>query len=97
MATAKNTLADKNLPTDLAEVLNYGDADSCGRSIEIVKKAFQKAVEVAIEERLKGGTPMTKAPENTHVTKELFSKMGYAERLEVKTDNPELYKQLSGK
>ena len=31
------------------------------------------------------------------ITKEMYSKMGYAERLKLKTENPELYKQLSGK
>lgn len=31
MADAKNTLAEKKLPVGLAEVLNYGDADSCSK------------------------------------------------------------------
>ena len=31
------------------------------------------------------------------ITKEMYSKMGYAERLKLKTENPDLYKQLSGK
>ena len=62
MAEAKNTLAGKNLPQDLAEVLNYADADSCNKSIGTVEKAFQKAVQAAVEERLKGKEPMKKAP-----------------------------------
>lgn len=63
MAEAKNTLAEKKLPVGLAEVLNYTDADSCSNSITAVEKAFQAAVEAAVEERLKGGSPMKKAPE----------------------------------
>lgn len=61
MAEAKNTLAEKKLPTGLAEVLNYTDADSCNKSITAVEKAFQEAVQSAVEEKLKGGKPPKKA------------------------------------
>lgn len=61
MAEAKNTLAEKKLPVSLAEILNYTDADSCKKSIAAVEKAFQKAVEEAVENRLKGGDPMRRA------------------------------------
>lgn len=95
MAEAKNTLAEKELPVTLAEVLNYTDAESCKKSIEALETAFSAAVGKAVEEKLKGGNPPKKAPEDV-VTKEHFLKMGYAERLNLKTTNPELYKQLSG-
>lgn len=62
MAEAKNTLVEKKLPAGLAEVLNYTDADSCKKSIETVERAFQAAVQEAVEERLKGGKPPKKAP-----------------------------------
>lgn len=62
MAEAKNTLASDGLPQELAEVLDYSDADSCMKSMEKVKAAFQKAVETAVEEKLKGGKPPKKAP-----------------------------------
>ena len=65
MAEAKNTLAEKKLPAGLAEVLNYTNAESCNKSIDAVEKAFQAAVEAAVQERLKGGDPMKKAPENS--------------------------------
>jgi len=61
MAEAKNTLAEKKLPTSLAEVLNYSDADTCNKSITAVEKAFQEAVQAAVEEKLKGGKPPKKA------------------------------------
>lgn len=64
MAEAKNTLAEKKLPAGLAEVLNYTDAETCNKSIAAVEKAFQAAVEAAVQERLKGGEPMKKAPES---------------------------------
>lgn len=62
MAEAKNTLTEKKLPMELAEVLNYSDADSCNRSIAAVEKAFQEAVKAAVEDKLKGGKPPKKAP-----------------------------------
>ena len=70
MAEAKNTLAGKNLPQELAEVLNYADADSCNKSIAAVEKAFQSAVQAAVEERLKGKDPMKKAPRDAEDTLE---------------------------
>lgn len=63
-AEAKNTLAEKKLPVELAEILNYADVDTCKASIEAVEKAFQKAVEADVEEKLKGGKPPKKAPES---------------------------------
>ena len=70
MATAKNTLAEKNLPVDLAEVLDYADADRCSQSITKVESAFQKAVEAAVQERLKGKEPPKKAPASSEETLE---------------------------
>ena len=64
MAEAKNTLVEKKLPAGLADVLNYADADSCRKSISAVEKAFHEAVETAVQDRLKGGKPPKKAPEN---------------------------------
>jgi hypothetical protein len=62
MAEAKNTLAEKKLPVGLANVLNYTDADSCNKSIAAVEKAFQEAVEAAVNDKLKGGDPLKKPP-----------------------------------
>ena len=62
MAEAKNTLASDGLPQKLAEVLDYSDADTCKKSMEKVKEVFQRAVETAVEEKLKGGKPPKKAP-----------------------------------
>ena len=75
MAEARNTLAGDGLPQELAEVLNYTDADACKKSMETVKAAFQKAVEAAVEEKLKGGKPPKKAPETN--TQEALEKQVY--------------------
>ena len=61
---ARITLAEKEVPVSLAEVLVYSDAESCNKSIATVVDAFQEAVQKAVEEKLKGGKPPKKAPES---------------------------------
>ena len=75
-AQAKVQLADKGIPTELAEILNLTDADSCKKSIETVEKAFQTAVQRAVEERIKGREPMKKAKDAKLTDEELvYQKM----------------------
>jgi hypothetical protein len=62
-ATAKNALAEKELPLELAELLDYTDAEACNKSIDALDLAFRNAVADAVKERLKGAEPMKKAPE----------------------------------
>ena len=78
-ATAKEQLAEKGLPTSLAAVLNYTNAEECAASIEAVEKAFQEAVQQAVNDRLAGGKPPKKAPEGTAYTMEQISKMSAEE------------------
>lgn len=73
-AQAKEQLADKGLPVTLAEILNFSDAESCSKSIETVEKAFQTAVEKAVEERIKGGKPIKKATDDKTTDAELIYK-----------------------
>lgn len=75
-AQAKVQLADKGIPTELAEILILTDAESCKNSIEIVEKAFQTAVQRAVEERIKGREPMKKAKDAKLTDEELvYQKM----------------------
>lgn len=65
-ATAKETLSEKGLPLELAEVLNYADADACNKSIETVEKVFQQAVEKVVNEKLRGnGAPKSGSSANS--------------------------------
>lgn len=71
MSTAKETLIAKGLPAELAIALDYKDADACNKSIESIGKAFEGAVQKAVEDRIKGGKPMKKASANeTELTDE---------------------------
>lgn len=70
MTTAKETLISKNLPPELAVALDYKDADSCNKSIDAIGKAFEDAVQKAVEDRIKGGKPFKKATDNNKLTDE---------------------------
>lgn len=59
-ASAIKTLTEQNLPTALADMLDYTDAEKCSASIKTMGETFNKAVQVAVEEKLKGGTPPRK-------------------------------------
>lgn len=63
-ATALETLAEKELPKELAEILNYESAETCNSSIEEVEKAFQNAVNKAVNEKLRGGNPPKSSQSN---------------------------------
>lgn len=58
-ATTKEELVSKELPLELAEILNYSDADSVKSSMAAVEKAFRGAVEKQVNEKLKGSAPKT--------------------------------------
>ncbi|MCX0353271.1 DUF4355 domain-containing protein [Clostridium perfringens] len=63
-ATAYTTLAEKNLPKELVEILNYEDAESCQASIENIEKiwteangTWQEAIAREVNIKLRGGDP----------------------------------------
>ena len=53
-ASAKETLAEKGLPTQLADVLDYSSAENCNKSIEALEKAFSEAVNKGVADKLRG-------------------------------------------
>ena len=79
-AAAKETLISKGLPASLADVLNYANAESCNKSIETVEAAFREAVAAGVSEKLTGGKPLKKAPDDTQIfSKEQISAMSAEE------------------
>lgn len=54
---ARTELADRKMPDGFVDLLNYTDRDSCMKSIDTLQQAFQKAVQEAVNEKLKGSAP----------------------------------------
>lgn len=81
MSTAKETLNGKGLPSALAIALDYTDAEACNKSIDVIGKVFDEAVQKAVEERIRGGDPIKKSKTNLGATftKEEVAKMSTAE------------------
>ena len=57
MAEAKEKLAEKGLPLNLASTLIYDSAESVKSSLDDLEKAFNEAVAKTIEGKLEGGKP----------------------------------------
>lgn len=64
-AQALETLAAKGMPRELADTLNYTDADACAASLEAVKKAFIAAVAAGINDKLRQPPPKAGAAAGT--------------------------------
>jgi len=94
-ADAVEKLAEKNLPTSLADTLDYSDAETCAKSIQAVETAFRQAVEAAVNDRLRGESPKT-GEEPATVTKEQFAAMSYTQRAELFENDRKLYDELVG-
>jgi hypothetical protein len=54
---AVSTLAQRELPTELADLLDYADADACAASIEKLDKAVKGYTDKALAQRMKQGAP----------------------------------------
>lgn len=56
-AGAVSKLAGAGMPTELADCLSYGSKDDYEKSLAAVSAAFEKAVQAAVNNRLRGKTP----------------------------------------
>ena len=93
--TARDMLKEKNIDTDLLAFLDYTDADTCKASIDKLSKVWDKAIEKAIDNRIKTKTVPKMANNNNTITKEQFNKMGYKQKVELYNKNKDLYDKLS--
>lgn len=70
IAEAKGTLAEKKLPSNLVDLLDYSSAENCNKSIASLETAFNEAVETAVQDKIKGGATLKKAGSNSNATLE---------------------------
>ena len=88
-------LASKNLPTEFAEILKGVDAETTFENIKVFEEKFNAALEIKVNERLKGKVPKVATKVAGTITKEDFAKMSYADRVKLFNENRELYNQLN--
>lgn len=89
-------LASKNLPIEFAEMLKGNDAESTFENIKVFEEKFNAALEVKVNERLKGNVPKVATTQgNNGIKKEDFKKLNMAQRLKLKNENPSLYEELT--
>lgn len=88
-------LASKNLPTEFAEILKGVDAETTFENIKVFEEKFNAALEVKVNERLRGNVPKVATKVAGTITKEDFAKMSYADRVKLFNENRELYNQLN--
>lgn len=100
MLTAKTKFAEKGIPktayNDLLETLITDDETATNASVDTFIGAFESMRnQIETEYKSKGSdVPTPKTGDAPKVDSEAFKKMGYKERLELKTSSPELYQSL---
>lgn len=87
-------LASKNLPVSFAKMLRGADAESTFENIKVFESEFNKALENAVNERLKGNSPKAKAEGNNIANPYAKETYSLTKQMELEMNNPELAKQL---
>ena len=95
-AQALETLGEKGLPKELADVLNYANADVMNTSLTAAENVFRQAVDKGVTERLKGETPKASQGGTAKVSAEDAGKMSYSERVQLFQTDKESYEKLFG-
>ena len=87
-------LASKNLPTEFAEILKGVDAETTFENIKVFEEKFNAALEVKVNERLRGNVPKTGTV--TSGTVNPYDKKTYSltKQMELEMNNPALAEQL---
>ena len=76
-ANAKELLAEKHIDTSMAKFLVTSDAEETMKNIDEFEKAYAKAIEAGVEDKLKGKTPedkggVAKKSETTNLSKGVY-------------------------
>ena len=80
-AVAKEQLNAAGVPADMADFIDYTDADSVNESVKRLSKSFKGAVQQSVDDRLKGKAPLDKAKNNVLTTEEEDARKAFANAL----------------
>lgn len=87
-------LAAKNLPIEFAEILKGTDAESTFENIKVFEEKFNAALELKVNERLKGNTPKVATREKTDTNPYNKDTWSLTKQMELEMNNPKLAEQL---
>lgn len=88
-------LSTKNLPVEFADMLKGTDAESTFENIKVFEDKFNKALEVAINERLKRNVPKVLSSTNNSSANPYSRKSwSLTKQMELERDNPQLAQEL---
>lgn len=94
---ASKILAEKGLSLQLVDFVVAESAEDMNNNISLLEKAFKASVKAEVEKRLGSSAPKKNLPPDEAITKESFKKMSIIEQNKLFSENPELYKALTGK
>lgn len=91
-------LSNQSLPITFANFVGGESAERIHENITTLKtewdKAFNEALEKAVEEKLKGKTPSSSNKQPGLIAKQDFAKLPYKEREQMLKNNPNILKEL---
>lgn len=96
-AVASQILADRGISAQLVDFVVAEDADDMKANIDLLDRAFKASVKAEVEKRLASKTPKKNLPLSSSITPEQFRAMPLSQQSELYRQNPDLYKQLSGR
>lgn len=74
---AHSILVGKGLSPKLLDILNYSSKEDCTKSIDTLESVFRECVVLAVDEKLKGSTPIQSSGGSTNsVEDEIKKAMG---------------------
>ena len=93
--STSKVLASNNLPVEFADFLISDSDEATTQRVDLFKNAFNEAVEMLVNERLKGNPPKVATSAKTGLSKDDFRKMNMAQRIKLRNENLALYNELS--
>lgn len=93
---ATKVLEDRGLPVVFADYIVNEDAETMMSNIETFEKAFKASVADAVNARIASPAPRGNSAKQTGLTPDDFKKLTLAQKQELYTSNPTLYKQMIG-
>lgn len=92
----KSVLSSRGLSAEFCDILNItDDIEASQANIDKLDRLFKAAVKAEVERRIAGNTPKGNGvATGAEITKESAKKMSMADRQNLYSSNPELYKKL---